>query len=697
MDALTRKILELFYQEGGKKWKFGALLQVLEGYDESVVQAALDDLWRKGWLTKSSKNKWSLDLVGKTFVGEITYFYEQVELRSPLLPFPIHLGRVRKLHLLPGEKVEVECIAVYPQKVEGKVLRKIAPSEKVFVGILERGKNGRWYVHAQQPFLGWDFEVPAAEVHPTWEGKKVAVRPTGWATRYPKATLVEVLGSPRQHTTEMHAIILEYDLPTSFPPQVCQEAEALPEELPAEVYNTRHDFRDILTFTIDPEDAKDFDDAISLRRLSDNLYEVGVHIADVTYYVQPDSALDKEAFFRGNTVYLVDRTLPMLPPRLSENLCSLVPHQDRAAFSAVFQIDLKGNVHQTWLGRSVIRSQYRLSYEQAQEILQKNTPPLGEALRALDQITRALHRVRVAQGGLVLHESELKFRIDESGNPIEWYEKRPLDTHRIIEELMLLANRSVAQFLTSKNFPMIYRVHPFPDLKKIEVLKQFVEGFGYELQVSSSRKLTESLNALAAAVMGKPEEAIIQSVLLRSLPRAVYTPHNLGHYGLGFVSYTHFTSPIRRYADVLVHRILWAALTEAPFPYTPDKLDEMGKHISQREKIASDAERASLRYKQLEYLAVHREGILPGMIVGVTSWGLYVELALARAEGLVSIRDLPTDSYQVEPYMLKARYRHRKFRLGDPVEVQVEEIDFDRRQVDLHLVSHHGERISAAL
>ncbi|MCX7605905.1 MAG: ribonuclease R [Bacteroidia bacterium] len=697
MRPTAAALLPIFLQKGSKKWRLSQLLERVRPFmDEAILTVELENLVGEGWVYRDAKGRYALNLLGKTFSAEVQTRYEEAYVLLDPFALRVSLGDFRKQRLLPGEYVEIEIYALYPEQVLGRVIRRIAPTQRTFVGTVEEGRNGRLYVTPQQPPLAIDFQLPK-DVPSDLIGQKVAVRFLSWGLKYPVAEIVRVLGAPRQHHTEIHAIIHEFALPESFPEEVLREAADLPEDIPAVEIESRHDFRGIPTFTIDPEDAKDFDDALSFRELPSGLYEVGVHIADVSYYVMPDSLLDKEAHARGTSVYLVDRTLPMLPERLSANLCSLRPHEDRLAFSVVVQMDKKARLHSVWIGRSLIHSQYRFSYEEAQRILEGESGPFASELRTLNTLAKQLHAARMKEGGIRFETVEIKFQLDEEYRPVALYVKDRKDAHKLIEEFMLLANRQVALFLSQqRGLPTVYRVHDIPKSDKLRALQLFLEGFGYTIDIRSARSLTRSLNELIEAIEGKPEAHIIQAVAIRTMPKALYTTSNIGHYGLGFTHYTHFTSPIRRYPDLLVHRILAAVLDGTISPY-PDRsrLEELCRHSSQRERVAEQAERASIRYKQLEYLAQLEGKELTGIIVGIESWGLYVELTESRAEGLVPMRELPSDIYErdAQGHFLKARYSRRRFRLGDEVQVRVVGIDFDRRLVDLLLVRHLGEPI----
>jgi ribonuclease R len=690
MRPTTLAVLKTFFKKGSKRWRPAQILAELNGViDESVLELELAELVKSSWIQKDEKNRYKLHLLGRTFTGEVFVRYEDAYVNLAPFGIAVRLGDFRKLRILPGEIVEVEVTGIYPEELVGRLVRRLEPTNKIFIGHVEEGRNRRLYVGPVQPPLSIEFQLPK-DTPADLVGQKVAVRFLSWGLKYPIAEVVRVLGEPQRHQTEIHAILLEYDLPEAFPPEVLAEAEALPKDLPPEEIERRHDFRDILTFTIDPEDAKDFDDAISFRVLPSGLYEVGIHIADVSYYVRPGTALDEEAYERGTSVYLVDRTIPMLPERLSADLCSLKPHEDRLTFSVVFQIDTQARIKSVWMGKSIIHSQRRFTYEEAQHEIEKGTGSLANALRTLNNLAKKLHEKRLREGGVRFETEEIRFRLDETMTPIALFVKERKDAHKLIEELMLLANRQVALFLSQKKVPTLYRVHDVPDPSRLKALKVFLEGFGYDIEVHHPRALTRSLNALIEAIEGKPEAHIIQTVCIRTMPKALYTPTNIGHYGLGFTHYTHFTSPIRRYPDLVVHRILAAVLNGEPSPYPETGLLEpIARHTSDREKLAEQAERASVRYKQLEYLSRFQDTILEGLVVGIESWGIYVELIETRAEGMISIRSLPHDIYERDPYghLLKGRYTRIRFRLGDKVWVRVKRIDFDRRQVDLELVA----------
>jgi ribonuclease R len=463
MRPTTLAVLKTFFKKGSKRWRPAQILAELNGLiDESVLELELAELVKSSWIQKDEKNRYKLHLLGRTFTGEVFVRYEDAYVNLAPFGIAVRLGDFRKLRVLPGDIVEVEVTGIYPEELVGRLVRRLEPTNKIFIGHVEEGRNRRLYVGPVQPPLSIDFQLPK-DTPADLVGQKVAVRFLSWGLKYPIAEVVRVLGEPQRHQTEIHAILLEYDLPEAFPPEVLAEAEALPKDLPPEEIERRHDFRDILTFTIDPEDAKDFDDAISFRVLPSGLYEVGIHIADVSYYVRPGTALDEEAYKRGTSVYLVDRTIPMLPERLSADLCSLKPHEDRLTFSVVCQMDAQARIKSVWMGKSIIHSQRRFTYEEAQHEIEKGTGSLANALRTLNNLAKKLHEKRLREGGVRFETEEIRFRLDETMTPIALFVKERKDAHKLIEELMLLANRQVALFLSQKKVPTLYRVHDVPD------------------------------------------------------------------------------------------------------------------------------------------------------------------------------------------------------------------------------------------
>lgn len=590
-----------------------------------------------------------------------------------------------------GDIVRIKIKDRKKGKIEAKLVEVLKPARVQFVGTIDH-KGRTAFLVPQETRIRPDFHIQPAHLNEAKHGDKVLVKILHWRNEHPEAEVIRVLGQAGMHNTEMHAIVLEFGLETQFPPEVQAAADAIPAEIPASEIAKRRDMRNVLTFTIDPEDAKDFDDAISYRELPNDILEIGVHIADVSYYVTPNSVLDEDAYSRATSVYLVDRTIPMLPERLSNDLCSLKPNVDRLCFSAIFKMSKHGDIVEEWFGRTVIHSNRRFSYEQAQEVLEKGEGDLARELKVLNELAYVLRKQRFAEGSINFETEEVKFRLDENFKPVEVYKKVRKDAHKLIEDFMLLANRRVAAFVAHfrrppNEVPFVYRIHDVPLPEKLQNLKQFAGSFGYRLEVDDKKKISKSINRLVTDVLGKPEEALIQTVAIRSMPKAVYTVHNIGHYGLGFEYYTHFTSPIRRYPDVLSHRILQQVL-DNKIQVNEDDLEEMCIHSSDRERRAAEAERASIKYKQVEYLGAIIGQQANGIISGVTDWGIYVELEGNKCEGMIPLRDLQDDHYELDEknYLLRGKRRGLVYRLGDKLRVEIKKTNLAKRIADFKLI-----------
>ncbi|MBC7757894.1 MAG: ribonuclease R, partial [Phormidesmis sp. FL-bin-119] len=519
-------------------------------------------------------------------------------------------------------------------------------------------------------------------------------RITDWPedAKNPIGTITHVLGMQGENNAEMNAILADYGFPLEFPAQVEKEANEIPEKITAEEIAKRRDFRNVLTFTIDPADAKDFDDAISFKNLENGNIEVGVHIADVSHYVRPDSLLDKEAFDRGTSVYLVDRVIPMLPERLSNGLCSLRPNEDKLCFSAVFELDHGANVVSEWFGKTIIHSDTRFSYEDAQEVLENKVGKHSEELLKLNELAYKLRERKFKHGAISFESTEVKFRLDDSGKPLGVYVKERKDAHKLIEDYMLLANKKVAEFIAKKGkgkqkLTFVYRSHDSPKEDALLNFSQFALKFGYKIDISSGRETARSLNFLMADVEGKKEQNVLTQLAIRSMAKAIYTTKKHSHYGLAFDFYTHFTSPIRRFPDVMVHRLLELYLAGGK-SVNEEEYEKMSLHSSQMEKKAADAERASVKYKQAEYLEGNIGEEYRGIISGLTEWGMYVEIIENKCEGMVRLRDLTDDFYVLDEknYCIIGQRRKKKFQLGDDVTIMVKKVDLSKRQIDFSLV-----------
>jgi len=573
---------------------------------------------------------------------------------------------------------------------EGKVTSVVRRNRTRFVGKIELSKNYAFVVPDFRK-IHQDFFVYPENINGAKSNDKVIVEVIEWASgeKNPTAKVVDILGKAGENEAEIHSIMAEFGLPFVFPEKVEKESKKISEGITPEEIKKRWDFRKVTTFTIDPEDAKDFDDALSLEFLPNGNLQVGVHIADVTHYVQPNTALEEEAFDRATSVYLVDRTIPMLPERLSNELCSLRPNEDKFTFAAVFELDSNAGIKKEWFGRTIIHSDHRFSYEGAQEVLETGKGKFAKELKVLNDLALKLRKQRFNKGAVNFETTEVKFKLDEKGKPLAVIPKVRKDAHKLIEEFMLLANKQVATFVYSqkkgedKN-TFVYRTHDFPDPDRVKDFAQFAKQFGHKLHVEENA-ISRSLNKLMDEIEGKPEQGVLQSLAVRSMAKAKYTTDAKGHFGLAFEHYTHFTSPIRRYPDMMVHRLLQHYIDQGKSVNKKDFEDKC-LHSSEREKRASDAERASIKYKQVEYMSMMEPGqSYDGLISGITEWGIFVEIIETKCEGMIRLADLDDDYYEFDEknYCVVGRRRRKIYTLGDQVRVRVKKTDVDKRMIDL--------------
>ena len=611
----------------------------------------------------------------------------------------IFVAERNSMHALNGDKVEVHISANRRGcEPEAIVTRIIERKDQVFVGTL---KIDRYFAHliTDSKFLASDIVIPMDMIKNAKAGDKVTARIVEWHedTNTPIGEIVDVLGSAGENNAEIHAILAEYGLPYKYPEEVEEAANQIDATISPEIIAQRKDFRGITTFTIDPKDAKDFDDALSIRKLDNGNWEVGVHIADVTHYVRPGTIIEKEAEQRATSIYLVDRTIPMLPERLCNEICSLRPNEEKLAYSCILELDENANVLKYDICHTVIKSDRRFTYEEAQQIIETGEGDYKDEILQLDKLAKCLRKARYDNGSIDFDRTEVRFEIDETGRPISVYFRRSQDANKLIEEFMLLANKKVAEFIgkptgKKKPKPFVYRIHDTPDQDKMGNLMEIARRFGYKLRTNgNASESNQSLNKMLQNIKNRPEENLLSTLAVRSMAKAVYTTLNIGHYGLAFDYYTHFTSPIRRYPDMMVHRLLdryiagGRAVNEA-------KLEEECEHSSSMEQLAANAERASIKYKQVEYLGERLGNVYDGVISGVTEWGIYVELDENKCEGLVPIRDLADDYYEFDEknYCLVGRSTHQRYQLGDKVTIQIARADLTKKQLDFVLVDENN-------
>ncbi|RLD63468.1 MAG: ribonuclease R [Bacteroidetes bacterium] len=693
--TLTNKIIGLFSNNPSQTFNYKQIskrLDVKDGATKQLINIVLAELSEDELLTEVQRGKFKLKSRGGYITGVVDLTQKGAAyIVSDEIEEDVFVSQVNLNHALNKDKVKIYLYAKRKNKqAEGEVVEILERVKTKFVGTIERSGNFAFLVPNRR-FMPYDIFIPAKSLKNAKSGQKAIAQIVEWPKRAknPIGEVIDILGNEGENETEINAILAEFDLPYSFPKRIDQAAKKISEKISEQEISLRKDFRNITTFTIDPEDAKDFDDALSIKQLENKNWQIGVHIADVTFYVRPNTAIEKEAYKRATSVYLVDRVIPMLPERLSNNICSLRPDEDKLCFSAVFEIDDNANIKNQWIGRTVIRSNKRFTYDEAQNIIETNEGEYNDEIQKLNSLAQQLRANRFKNGSIDFERSEVKFKLDETGKPLSVYSKVNKEANKLVEEFMLLANKKVAEFIGKtgkKSKTFVYRIHDKPNREKLNAFSKFIKRFGYQIKLKSKKDIAQSINGLLSEVVGKNEQEVVETLAIRTMAKAIYSTKNIGHYGLAFDYYSHFTSPIRRYPDMMVHRLLDRYLNNGKSVPT-DKYEEMCKHASEMEQKSVNAERASIKYKQVEFMSDKIDKEFDGIISGVTQWGLFVEIIENKCEGLVSIRDL-TDDYYIfdeQDYCIIGKHNKIKYQLGDKVKIKVVNANLQKKQLDFVL------------
>ncbi|PKP53952.1 MAG: ribonuclease R [Bacteroidetes bacterium HGW-Bacteroidetes-1] len=702
-NTLTATILSIFGSNPFKSLNYkqvSKLLSIKDKAGKDLIHNILLELTKEGKLTEERPYRY---LLSKAMIQE----YGE---KNAFVTGKVDMKSTGKAYVTPdngGEDVFISAnntaqalhedtvkVYLFPKrknrKTEGQIVEVIKRNKTDYVGVISISKEFGFLV-PDSSSMAVDIFVPKSALNKAKNGEKVIVRITQWPeeSKNPFGEVIKVLGKPGDNNVEMQSILAEYNFPLEFPKEVEKEVEKIEHGITKAEIALRRDFREITTITVDPADAKDFDDALSLQKLKNGNWEVGVHIADVAHYVKEGSPTDLEAQNRGTSIYLVDRTIPMLPEKLSNNICSLRPNEEKLCFSAVFEMNEDGEILQEWIGKTVINSDRRFAYDEVQKVIEGGEVDLKEEILVLHKLASKLRSQRMKDGSINFHSEEVKFILDENGKPLDTYIKVQQESHMLIEDFMLLANKKVAERIgmpvgRKKVKTFVYRIHDEPNPEKLNTFLQFIGKLGYSMNISTREKLVKSYNDLFTAVDGKGEKNLVETIAIRTMAKAEYSTHNIGHYGLAFKFYTHFTSPIRRYPDLIVHRLLERYLLQNKDSVSQDDYEPICKHASEMERRAAEMERESIKYKQAEYLSDQVGKVFDGLISGVSKWGIFVELKQSKCEGMVRYNEMPGDYYYLDEdnYRVIGQTHGKIFRLGDPVTIRVKKVDLARKKLD---------------